>query len=89
MGDRSRNIEGGSPPERKRIEQDKLDDLVTLCECARCRRQALLGFFGEETGPCGHCDVCQGAVRLVDGRIEAQKALSAGMRTGNLASNRR
>ena len=59
----------------------KLDDLVTLCETARCRRQVLLGMFGEEAGPCGHCDVCQGAVRLIDGRIEAQKALSAVLRT--------
>ena len=37
--------------------------------------------FGEESGPCGHCDVCQGAVRLIDGRVEAQKALSAILRT--------
>ena len=66
---RRRQIEDGdAPPERKRIEQDKLEDLVALCECARCRRQVLLGFFGEECGPCGHCDVCKGAVRLVDGR---------------------
>jgi ATP-dependent DNA helicase RecQ len=73
--------ESGTPNERKRVEMSKLDDLVTLCETARCRRQVLLGMFGEESGPCGHCDVCQGAVRLVDGRIEAQKALSAVLRT--------
>jgi len=74
-------MEGGSPDERKRVEMAKLDDLVTLCETARCRRQVLLGMFGEEAGPCGHCDVCQGAVRLVDGSIDAQKALSAVLRT--------
>ena len=73
--------ESGAPDERKRVEMSKLDDLVTLCETARCRRQVLLGMFGEESSPCGHCDVCQGAVRLVDGRIEAQKALSAVLRT--------
>jgi len=73
--------ESGAPDERKRIEMAKLDDLVTLCETARCRRQVLLGMFGEESGPCGHCDVCQGAVRLVDGRLDAQKALSAVLRT--------
>jgi ATP-dependent DNA helicase RecQ len=79
---RRRQIEeGNSPPERKRVEQEKLEDLVSLCECARCRRQALLGFFGEDSAPCGHCDVCKGAVRLVDGRIDAQKALSAVLRT--------
>jgi ATP-dependent DNA helicase RecQ len=73
--------ESGAPDERKRVEMTKLDDLVTLCETARCRRQVLLGMFGEEAGACGHCDVCQGAVRLVDGRIDAQKALSAVLRT--------
>ncbi len=73
--------EGGSPDERKRVEMAKLDDLVTLCETAQCRRQTLLSMFGEESGPCGHCDVCQGAVRLIDGRVEAQKALSAVLRT--------
>ena len=73
--------ESGAPEERKRVETAKLDDLVALCETARCRRQTLLAMFGEESGPCGHCDVCQGAVRLIDGRIEAQKALSAILRT--------
>jgi ATP-dependent DNA helicase RecQ len=73
--------ESGAPDERKRVEMAKLDDLVTLCETARCRRQTLLAMFGEESGPCGHCDVCQGAVRLIDGRVEAQKALSVVLRT--------
>ncbi len=74
-------VESGAPEDRKRVEAAKLDDLVTLCETARCRRQTLLSMFGEESGPCGHCDVCKGAVRLIDGRIDAQKALSAVLRT--------
>jgi ATP-dependent DNA helicase RecQ len=74
-------LESGAPDERKRVEMIKLDDLVALCETARCRRQTLLGMFGEESGPCGHCDVCRGAVRLIDGRVEAQKAMSAVLRT--------
>jgi ATP-dependent DNA helicase RecQ len=74
-------LESAAPEERKRVEMMKLDDLVALCETARCRRQTLLSMFGEESAPCGHCDVCQGAVRLIDGRIEAQKALSAILRT--------
>ncbi len=74
-------LEGGAPDERKRIEMAKLDDLVTLCETARCRRQVLLGMFGEEAPACGHCDVCNGAVRVIDGSLEAQKALSAVLRT--------
>jgi ATP-dependent DNA helicase RecQ len=74
-------LENGAPDERKRVEMTKLDDLVALCETARCRRQTLLGIFGEDSGPCGHCDVCRGAVRLIDGRVDAQKALSAILRT--------
>ncbi len=74
-------LESGAPDPRKQVEMAKLDDLVALCETARCRRQTLLRMFGEESGPCGHCDVCQGAVRLIDGRLEAQKALSAVLRT--------
>ncbi|HZZ63299.1 MAG TPA: DNA helicase RecQ [Roseiarcus sp.] len=77
-------VEGGAPDARKRVEMEKLDDLVRLCETARCRRQTLLEMFGEESPPCGHCDVCKGAVRLIDGRIEAQKALSAVLRTSGL-----
>jgi ATP-dependent DNA helicase RecQ len=73
--------EGDAPDVRKRIEEKKLDDLVSLCESARCRRQVLLGLFGEEAEPCGHCDVCEGGVRLIDGHIDAQKALSAVLRT--------
>ena len=73
--------EGNSPDERKRVEEKKLDDLVALCESARCRRQVLLGMFGEEAPACGHCDVCKGSVRLIDGRLDAQKAMSAVLRT--------
>jgi ATP-dependent DNA helicase RecQ len=73
--------EGGAPDDRKRIETGKLDALVALCETARCRRQTLLASFGEDSAPCGHCDVCQGAVRLIDGTLEARKALSAVLRT--------
>jgi ATP-dependent DNA helicase RecQ len=73
--------EGGAPDDRKRIETGKLDALVALCETARCRRQTLLAAFGEDSAPCGHCDVCQGAVRLIDGTLEARKALSAVLRT--------
>ncbi len=74
-------LESGAPDQRKRVELNKLDDLVALCETGRCRRQTLLSMFGEESGPCGHCDVCQGAVRLIDGSVDAQKALSAILRT--------
>jgi ATP-dependent DNA helicase RecQ len=73
--------DSNAPDERKQLENKKLDDLVSLCETARRRRQVLLGFFGETIEDCGHCDVCKGGVRLVDGTIDAQKAISAILRT--------
>ncbi len=39
-------------------EQKRLSALVDYCEAADCRRQALLGYFGEFSKPCGNCDVC-------------------------------
>ena len=79
---RRRQIEqGDAPPERKAVDRRKLEELVGLCETARCRRQTLLAAFGEDSTPCGNCDVCAGGARVIDGVIEAQKALSAILRT--------
>lgn len=74
--------EGETSDERKRIERQRFNALVALCESPRCRRQTLLAYFGEQSEPCGHCDLCQDGVARFDGTIEAQKAMSAMMRTG-------
>ncbi|MBY0255813.1 MAG: DNA helicase RecQ [Methylobacterium organophilum] len=68
--------------ERRRIERRKLEAMITLCEGANCRRQSLLAYFGEASGPCGRCDLCRSGVTLVDGTVAAQKVLSAIVRTG-------
>jgi ATP-dependent DNA helicase RecQ len=71
------------PDERRAIERKKLEAMIGLCEGATCRRRALLAYFGEESGPaCGNCDLCSGGVALTDATVEAQKALSAVVRTG-------
>ncbi|MCY3878586.1 MAG: DNA helicase RecQ [Rhodobacteraceae bacterium] len=70
------------PDEAKRIEHQRLNALLGLCETAGCRRQALLGYFGENSAPCGNCDRCLFPVDTIDGTVIAQKALSAAMRTG-------
>jgi ATP-dependent DNA helicase RecQ len=77
-------IEGSDAPERqRRIERQKLNALLGYCETARCRRQVLLGYFGErEHGPCGNCDTCLDRVETWDGTVAAQKAISAVYRTG-------
>jgi ATP-dependent DNA helicase RecQ len=68
--------------EQKRVERQRLNALVSLCESPRCRRQTLLAYFGEPAAPCGNCDFCCEGAEVIDGTIAAQKALSAMMRTG-------
>jgi ATP-dependent DNA helicase RecQ len=67
---------------RKRVEHAKLGSLFAFLETAGCRRQALLGYFGEHTAPCGNCDTCISPVQTWDGTVAAQKALSNIYRTG-------
>ena len=75
--------EGESSEERKRIERQRFNALVALCESPRCRRQTLLAYFGEQSEmACGRCDLCEGGVETFDGTVEAQKAMSAILRTG-------
>jgi ATP-dependent DNA helicase RecQ len=68
--------------ERRRIEHRRLSAMIDLCEVATCRRQSLLAYFGEESGPCGRCDLCSGHAVLEDATVAAQKVLSAVARTG-------
>lgn len=79
---RSFITEGEAPELQKRIESAKLNALLGLCEAAGCRRQILLGYFGDASEPCGHCDNCNTPPESFDGTVAAQKALSAVLRTG-------
>ena len=74
--------QGDSSDERKRIERQRLGALLALAEAPRCRRQTLLAYFGEASETCGNCDLCQEGVELFDATIDAQKAMSAIVRTG-------
>jgi len=74
--------ESDTTDEQKRVDRQRLNALVSLCESPRCRRQTLLAYFGETTAPCGNCDFCCGGAEVIDGTIAAQKALSAMLRTG-------
>jgi ATP-dependent DNA helicase RecQ len=67
----------------KRIQQRKLEALLGYCEALECRREALLGYFGQTyPAPCLTCDNCSQTVEAWDGTIAAQKALSCVYRTG-------
>ena len=73
----------GGNEEFKRMEQQRLNALLGLCELVSCRRQVLLRYFGEqlESG-CGNCDNCLNPPKTWDATTEAQKALSCVYRTG-------
>jgi ATP-dependent DNA helicase RecQ len=61
----------------KRIEYHKLESMLALCEQVHCRRQALLGYFGDRLEqPCGNCDTCLEPVETWDGTLAARQALS-------------
>jgi len=75
--------QGEAGEERKRLELRKLDALLGYCESTQCRRQSLLGWFGEaHGGACGNCDNCLEPPRSWDGTVAARKALSCVYRTG-------
>ena len=76
--------DSGAEPSQKAIEHGKLDALITFTEASICRRQVLLGHFGETLEqPCGNCDVCLEPDRCQDVTEAARKALSAVYRTGS------
>jgi ATP-dependent DNA helicase RecQ len=67
----------------KRAEQHRLNAMLGMCEITSCRRQALLGYFGETLpDPCGNCDTCLEPVATWDGTEASRMALSAAYRTG-------
>jgi ATP-dependent DNA helicase RecQ len=79
-----RLIDAGEAGARQvRIERQKIGALIGYCETVMCRRQVLLGYFGEHHHePCGNCDNCREPPATWDGTVAAQKALSAIYRTG-------
>jgi ATP-dependent DNA helicase RecQ len=79
---RSQIDEGAAPPDRKQADHARLNALLGLAEAMHCRRQVLLGYFGETTGPCGHCDLCARPALVFDATDAVRKALSAVLRTG-------
>ena len=67
----------------KAANRKRLEALVQFCEAHQCRRNLLLGYFGDvRTQPCGNCDVCLTPPVLTDARVLAQKLLSAVYKVG-------
>ncbi|GAA1815149.1 DNA helicase RecQ [Agromyces neolithicus] len=65
----------GDLAHRRRLSQH-LDAMLALCETVQCRRQNLLGYFGESSEPCGNCDTCLEPPAAWNGTVAAQKLMS-------------
>ncbi len=68
--------EGEADEDFKRLQRSKLDALLALAEAHDCRRVRLLGYFGEDSTPCGNCDNCLTAPATWDATEASRKALS-------------
>jgi ATP-dependent DNA helicase RecQ len=77
-----RMIERRGRRRHKRVSSAKLDALLGPVRDRACRRQRLLAYFGEDSGPCGNCDTCLDPPQTWDGTEAARKALSCVYRTG-------
>ena len=65
----------GSPQHRQNLSRH-LDSMLALCESLTCRRQQILQYFGEESGPCGNCDTCLHPPQAWDATVPVQMLLS-------------
>jgi ATP-dependent DNA helicase RecQ len=68
--------------EHKKRSHARLATLIGYCETAQCRRQLLLGYFGEDAAPCGNCDNCLDQAPRADGAAEARLVLAAVAQSG-------
>lgn len=71
-----------APDQVKRSEHQRLSALLALLESPACRWRMLRAYFGEQSDPCGRCDVCRDGIVAADATTEARMALSALLRTG-------
>jgi ATP-dependent DNA helicase RecQ len=71
-------------PFLKNIKRFKIAMIQRYAQAAQCRRQVLLGYFGEESAPCGQCDVCQNPPARLDVTQDMQRLLSAAYRMPGL-----
>ncbi len=62
----------------------RIRSIVRYAESSACRRASLLAYFGQDYGKpsCSSCDACDDPESRADVTVEAQKLLSAVIRTG-------
>ncbi|WP_083527838.1 RecQ family ATP-dependent DNA helicase [Curtobacterium ammoniigenes] len=64
--------------EREQVEQSRIAMMQQFAETRGCRRQFLLGYFGDELDhPCGNCDTCSAGTAYDDATTAADGAHDA------------
>ncbi len=65
-------------PQEREVARAQLEQMIHYAEIGSCRREFLLGYFGEKFGEenCGGCDNCLSPRATWDGTLAAQKFLS-------------
>ena len=72
---------------RERIDRSRIDAMREYAETRRCRRQVLLGYFGQDlAAPCGACDTCASGSAFTFGESDA--ASSPGFRVDDKVEHR-
>ena len=67
---------GGGDEMYARLTRTKLEAMLALAETAGCRRQMILRYFGEESGPCGNCDNCLEPPKMHEDTEDAKRLVS-------------
>lgn len=72
-----------APPDIRKSDDRKLQQMLGFCETASCRRELILSYFGEsQVADCDNCDNCQNPPPTWDATVPAQKLLSCCFRSG-------
>ena len=70
--------------EKKRLDYQRLEALLAMCEASGCRRQILLRYFGEHSEKCGHCDNCLAPPQQFEATELAKKLIAIIEETGQI-----
>lgn len=69
-------------PEEKDRARKNMQRMASYASVNVCRRKQILEYFDESAADdCGFCDICTGEIEKVNGSVDAQKILSAVIRT--------
>ena len=79
---RQKMIQSGEEDKEYKLRENKrLESLLAYCETPKCRKKALLSYFGEGFDNCKMCDNCLSPPKLIEDSLPAQIFLSAIART--------